>query len=155
LFWKKLTAQLQEWGFTINPYDWCVANRTINGSQCTLVWHVDDHKISHLDPTVVTHVIDKLSEVFGKKAPLTVNRGKNHEYLGMNLDFSKEDKVVIRMRDYIQGILDEAPDDMSGTANSPAASHLFSVNNQSPVYLDIGKLRNLYSKDTKNDGGNE
>jgi hypothetical protein len=43
-----------------------------------------------------------------------VNRGKNHEYLGMNLDFSKEDKVVIRMRDYIQGILDEAPDDMSG-----------------------------------------
>jgi hypothetical protein len=32
----------------------------------------------------------------------------------MNLDFSKEDKVVIRMRDYLQGILDEAPDDMSG-----------------------------------------
>jgi hypothetical protein len=91
---------------------------------------------------VVTNVIGKLSEVFGKEAPLTVNRGKNHEYLGMNLDFSKEDKVVIRMWDYIQGILDEAPDDMSWTANSPAASHLLLVNNQSPVYLDnkTGKL---------------
>jgi hypothetical protein len=73
LFWKKLTAQLQEWGFTINPYDWCVANRTVNGSQCTVVWHVDDLKISHLDPAVITHVIGKLSEVFGEEAPLTVN----------------------------------------------------------------------------------
>jgi hypothetical protein len=73
LFWKKLTAQLQEWGFTINPYDWCVANRTVNGSQCTVVWHVDDLKISHLDPAVITHVIGKLSEVFGEEASLTVN----------------------------------------------------------------------------------
>ncbi len=31
LFWKKLSAQLKEWGFEINPYNWCVANKTING----------------------------------------------------------------------------------------------------------------------------
>ena len=30
LFWKKLSAQLQEWGFVLNPYDWCVANKTTN-----------------------------------------------------------------------------------------------------------------------------
>ena len=136
LFWRKLTAQLQEWGFAINPYDWCVANRTINDSQCTIVWHADDLKISHADPDVVTSMIDKLSKVFGMEAPLTVNRGKHHEYLGMNLDFSQEHKVIITMRDYIQGILNEAPDDMSGTASSPAASHLFMVNNQDPEYLD-------------------
>ena len=25
LFWKKLSKQLVSWGFTINPYGWCVA----------------------------------------------------------------------------------------------------------------------------------
>ena len=25
-FWHKLTSELIEWGYTINPYDWCVAN---------------------------------------------------------------------------------------------------------------------------------
>ena len=28
LFWKKLSAKLQEWGFVINQYDWCVANKS-------------------------------------------------------------------------------------------------------------------------------
>jgi hypothetical protein len=54
LFWKKLSAQLKEWGFEINPYDWCVANKMMNGKQCTILWHVDDLKISHVDPNAVT-----------------------------------------------------------------------------------------------------
>lgn len=29
LFWQKISAQLIEWGFTINPYDWCVANMEV------------------------------------------------------------------------------------------------------------------------------
>jgi len=31
----------------IIPYDKCVANKMIEGSQCTVTWHVDDLKISH------------------------------------------------------------------------------------------------------------
>jgi hypothetical protein len=42
LFWQNLSTQLKEWGFEINPYDFCVANKMINGKQCTIVWHVDD-----------------------------------------------------------------------------------------------------------------
>ena len=33
LFWENLNDTLQEWGFKINPYDWCVANKMINGKQ--------------------------------------------------------------------------------------------------------------------------
>ena len=32
LFWKKLFTSLKMRGFEINPYDWCVANKDINGS---------------------------------------------------------------------------------------------------------------------------
>jgi hypothetical protein len=81
LFWKMLTAQLKEWGFEVNPYDWCVANKTIQGKQCTILWHVDDLKISHVSADVVTEVLEQMKSAFGKEAPLTVTRGKIHKYL--------------------------------------------------------------------------
>jgi hypothetical protein len=136
LFWKKLSAKLQEWGFVINPYDWCVANKMINGKQCTILWHVDDLKISHVDHNVVSHVIDQLDEEFGKEAPLTKTRGLVHEYLGMTLDYSNPGKIMILMIDYIQAMLDELPADMDGEAATPAANHLFEVNEKDPVMLD-------------------
>ena len=37
LFWKKLSANPKMHDFEINPYTWCIANKDINGSQCTLV----------------------------------------------------------------------------------------------------------------------
>jgi hypothetical protein len=49
LFWRMLTNKLKEWGFKSNPYNWCVANKMVNGKQwCTIFWHVDDLKISYI-----------------------------------------------------------------------------------------------------------
>ena len=42
LFWEKLSGKLKEWGFSMNPYDPCVANKMVNGRQLTVAWHVDD-----------------------------------------------------------------------------------------------------------------
>jgi Reverse transcriptase (RNA-dependent DNA polymerase) len=128
LFWRKLSKQLIKWGFTLNPYDNCVANKMINGKQCTVLWHVDDLKISHVDPKVVDEVIELLKSEFGKEAPLTISRGKVHEYLGMTIDFSEKGKVKFTMLDYVENVLKELPADMSGTVRTPAASHLFDVN---------------------------
>ena len=44
LFYRKLRADLEDMGFEINPYDPCVANKIVNGSWCTVMWHVDDLK---------------------------------------------------------------------------------------------------------------
>ena len=41
IFWRKFTKQLIDWGFTVNPYDWCVANKLVQGSQLIITWHVD------------------------------------------------------------------------------------------------------------------
>ena len=128
LFWRRLTGVLKEWGFEVNPYDSCVMNKTINGKQCTILWHVDDLKISHVDPNVVTGVIDQLEKEFGAETPITKTRGKVHDYLGMVLDFSTPGKVKFSMVDYIKEMLDELPEDMAGEAATPAANHLFEVN---------------------------
>ena len=127
LFWRRLSSQLVTWGFEANPYDPCVVNKKITGKQCTILWHVDDLKISHYDKEVVTSVIEMIEAEFGKEAPLTKTRGRIHEYLGMTIDFSSEGKVKFSMVDYVQTILDEIPADMSGECATPASSYLFDV----------------------------
>jgi hypothetical protein len=128
LFWKLLSRKLVEWGFEINPYDWCVANKMINGKQCTILWHVDDLKLSHVDSKVNDVIINLISEEFGKESPITVTRGKVHEYLGMTLDYSKDGKVMIKMLDYVEKMLTDLDKEMDGLAETPAADHLFTVN---------------------------
>jgi hypothetical protein len=133
LFWQNLSAQLEKWGFKINPYDFCVANKTINGKQCTIVWHVDDLKVSHTDPKVVTAMLESLDArygqeiVGGKRAPLTINQGQVHDYLGMTLDYSETNFVKIDMTKHVRKILDKMPKNMNGTATLPAADHLFQI----------------------------
>ena len=57
LFWRLLSDTLIEWGFKLNEYNKCVTNKMIHGKQCTIIWHVNDLKISHIDPKVVDDVI--------------------------------------------------------------------------------------------------
>ncbi len=43
LFYRKLRKELEAYGFTINPYDPCLANVTTRcGKQLTVVWHVNN-----------------------------------------------------------------------------------------------------------------
>jgi hypothetical protein len=93
LFWQDLSGHLTKWGFTVNPYDECVMNKMIEGKQCTILWHVDDIKLSHIDDEVNEEIIEKLNGVYGKEAPLVVTRGKVHDYFGMTLDYSVDGKI--------------------------------------------------------------
>ena len=54
------TFLVDKLNFQKNPYDSCVANKMVDGSQYTILWHVDDLQISHVDPKVVTSVIQAL-----------------------------------------------------------------------------------------------
>ena len=85
LFYKKLVSKLEDMGFELNPYDPCVANRMVDGFQQTLIWRVDDLKMSHKDAAVNTQTIKTLAKIYGPG--ITVSRGKVHDYLGMDLDY--------------------------------------------------------------------
>ena len=72
LFSWQFSMKLVEWGFTINPYNWGVTNELIQGTQCRIIWHIDDLKISHVDSVVVDEVISLLCNEFGQEGPLNV-----------------------------------------------------------------------------------
>ena len=140
LFWKNLSGKLQEWGFELNPYDTCVANKVINGKQCTILWHVDDLKISHVDPDVVSDIIKKLNNHYGEMQEVTQTRGKVHDYLGMTIDYSKKGKVQVKMVDYVENMLKDLEEpEFQGEATTPAANHLFTVNEEDPELLNEEK----------------
>ena len=63
LIWKLLSETLQEWGFTLNLYDKCVVNKNIEGKQCTIIWHVDDLKVSRRKKEVVEDILKKLTNL--------------------------------------------------------------------------------------------
>jgi hypothetical protein len=64
LYYRKFLSSLKNRGFTVNPYDPCVWNRVIIGKQMTIRLHVNDCKISHLDPKVVDYTIAWLCDEY-------------------------------------------------------------------------------------------
>ena len=73
----------------------------------------------------ITKFAHFLSLKYGKK--LTVQRGKFHDYLHMDLDYSTKGAVKISMIKYLQKIEDEFPEEITGTAKLPAGENLFQV----------------------------
>ena len=126
-FWKHLSGHLQARGYTLNPYDSCVANRTVNGSQSTI--------ISHVDIEVVRGEVKWLESIYG---PLVGSISDQHTYLGMDLEFGNG-CVKISMVSYLQEILDEFPEPLVSKVNTPAALHLFDENENAKLLGDEKK----------------
>lgn len=116
LLWQKLTEFLtEELGFTVNPYDRCVVNKIINGKQCTIIWHVDDLKLLHVKQEVLEDISEKLNSHYSKEVPLTVHHGTVQPWVPCWDDYWllwEKGKVKFLMPDYIEGILEEALEDM-------------------------------------------
>ena len=131
LLWYKLFAgTLEGMGFKINPYDTCVANKMVNGKQCTIVWYVDDVKVSHVEESVVRDVLDRIEGKFGKMKHVI---GPAHVYLGMHIAFKESGTVEIWMGDQIKEAIEMFGEDVSLNAVTPAKRDLFEVDPESPA----------------------
>ena len=143
IFYDNLCNVLvKELGFVLNAYDACVSNKQVNGKQCTIIWHVDDLKISHVDPNVVTQIIQELEKRFAETMPLSISRGKIHEYLGIIFDFTIQGATKITMYQYIAGVIKHAGEIYKQGAGgaTPAPNHLYEVRN--PEFGEVELLPN-------------
>ena len=129
LFYKKLKKELEEYGMVMNPYDMCVANKeTKCGHQLTVLWHVDDLKISCKNKYEVTKLICFLRKIYGEK--MTVHRGGKGKYLGMHLDFTEDGVFQVDMSSYVEGILKEFPEPILKCSPTPHSDGLFTVRDE-------------------------
>ena len=121
LLWYNLfVTKLKKMGFVLNEYDPCIANCMIDGSQCTIAWYVDDNKISHKDPNVVTRMIKVIEEEFDT---MTVTRGKEHVFLGMHVKYTEQRTAEITMTDYLKEAIEESRMDINKVSPTPATKN--------------------------------
>ena len=86
LLWHKMfSTTIIKTGFKLNPFDLCVANKNINGNQCTIVCCVDISKTSHESEAIVKSIVAELEEHFGKIS--SVSYGLEHDFLGTKVKF--------------------------------------------------------------------
>jgi N12 class adenine-specific DNA methylase len=90
LWYKTFRKDLEDIGFIFNAYDPCVANKKVQGSQQTILFHVDDLKSSHKMKSVNDQFEKWLYKKYGKHGKVTTTCGKVHNYLGMELDYCKQ-----------------------------------------------------------------
>ena len=109
-------------GFVLNKCDPCVANRLIDGSQCTVTWYVDDSKVSHIKESVVSKVIKEIEESFEK---MSVSRGKSHVFVGMNFKINDDRSVGISMSKYLKECIATFGEEFNEGASTPARADLF------------------------------
>ena len=91
---------------------------------------MDDLKISHMEPKVVSEIIKAIEDKFGK---MTVTQGKKHSYVGLEIEIvDKEVKICTKA--HITESFNMFGEDVSTPAVTPAKCHLFDVS-EDPVFL--------------------
>ena len=90
LFYRKLSKEIENYGFEINPHDPCVVNKTNkNRKQMTVIWHadVDNLMASSEDDFDLTKFSCYLAKIY--RAKLTMHTRNKHDYLGVDIEFKK------------------------------------------------------------------
>jgi hypothetical protein len=113
--------------------DPCVANRTFNGGQHTITWHVDDLKSSHVDPKVNDVFLEWLKQKYPSDAigEVKVVQGHRHDYLAMVLDYSSPGVLQVDMTNYVKAMVTDFPEKLEGVGTFPWTNKLFTVDPKS------------------------
>ena len=103
LWYNTITGVLEKNGFTPNPMDPCVWNKTINGNQTSIVIYVDDLAISSKSKADVHSTMELIRKEF---IDIKIKESSEMSYLGMNLKVT-DDGINVDMINYIEEMLKE------------------------------------------------
>jgi hypothetical protein len=113
LFYRKLRKELEDFGFTVNPYDPCVANKDVgDGKQLTVIWHVDDLMAMYGVDFELSKLSCYLANIYGPK--LTMHTGNKHDYLGVDFEFEQEGRFSVSMVNYLENVIETFPEQIVG-----------------------------------------
>mmetsp|Transcript_26947 Transcript_26947/g.39877 ORF Transcript_26947/g.39877 Transcript_26947/m.39877 type:complete len:422 (-) Transcript_26947:45-1310(-) len=111
-------------GFKLDPYNKCFANKMVNGKQLTIIWYVDDCKVSHEDPEVVTKLIENLKLEFGD---LQTTCSKKHTFLNINFEITDNNTIELEMIDQLRDAIESFGEVIKCSTVTPSKQYLFSA----------------------------
>ena len=105
----------------------------VDGEQCTIIWYVNNIKLSHKDEKVAKSALDKIH----KRFPSLISKiGTSHKYLGLDVKFNKDKSACISMKDRVKRTIKISEMDVSRRAGSPADKNLSMIDEQFQI-LDV------------------
>ena len=129
LWYTEIANTLKINGFTANPRDLCVFNKTVKGNQFTIIVYVDDLKMTCVDKAAVIEFEKILLNTYGQFRTCT---DRIVAYLGCMWDYTEPGFVKVSQAGMIQDLVTAREDyhtdrglTLTGKPNSPAAPHLF------------------------------
>ena len=93
--------------------------------QFTVIWYVDDLMMSCKENFELTKFSCYLANIYGPK--LAMHLGNKHDYLGMDFEFMDNGSLEVSMFQYLDSIIYEFPEFITGKAATPTEDHLFRV----------------------------
>ena len=124
---QSLCKHLEYLGLIIITYDRFFDQNMIDGNKFTIVWYVDENKLSYVDPNLVTYILEEIRKHFGY---MVISRGDTHYFLGMNHKIWKNKKLELIMKHQIEDTLRQFKDICGLRETFPRAHHLWDVNNE-------------------------
>ena len=116
----------------MNPYNACTFNKIVNGKQITVQFFVDNLHISCENISTIDGLIKDLNNKFKTNIQkLAVIKGKVHDYLGINIDYSNKRYIKFTMYNFLEDVHDEAQPDINEQLKWPANAKLFDVDTTS------------------------
>ena len=113
----------------------------------TIMLHINYLILCYADSSITTKYIKLLDDIYGLKDPLTVTRGKNHEYLGMTINFTLKIGCSIAQYDFVKKMWKDLDKGLKSLyRNNLAADFLFKVNTKAEVLTQ--KRKEEYYKTT-------
>jgi hypothetical protein len=89
LFCRKLRKELEDYGFKVNPYDPCMANKVTEcGKQMTVIWHITDLMGSCKTDFKLMKFSCYLAKIYGPK--LSMHTECKHNYIGVDMEFNDD-----------------------------------------------------------------
>jgi hypothetical protein len=128
LWYKTFRKNLKDIGFVFNPYNPCVANKKVQGSQQTIVFHMDNLKSSHKLKSVNDKFEKWLNSMYGRHGKAIATSGQTTT-LGMELDYRKQGELKINMMKYVKNMLNDLTVKLGkkDMAKTPAGDNLFNL----------------------------
>ena len=131
LWYRKIKSDLESEGFVFNPYDSCIANRAYLKTQQTIRLHVDDMLVPSKNKKANNNFHKWCESKYGGLKPVKCNRGKVHEFIGMQLDFGRSAGSCHIMQDiHVRDMIDafckqDGKTKLKGDSPSPEVVDLF------------------------------
>jgi hypothetical protein len=145
MWYEKLSNDLLTMGYVKDQHDMCVFNRVENdGSQSTLVVHVDDVLVTARTNSLIDNIIQELEKSYKK---LSIQRGDIINYIGMVFDFRVSGKCKITMEGFMDDLMNMC-EKIQGIAKTPATDQLFKISDNEEL-LDKEKREFFHSLTAK------